>query len=488
MSAASWNGFVVMRIAPQRALLSAWQANCNRGSMWFLGLMGLLLASLPITVWWFTHERDPQFTILAAAAVMGIATVAAWAMLAFNLLLQNHPHSARLLPAQVPVLRTTLWATGALLCALATLLGWLAGGPVLATAAGTALVLGWSVLCLRWAWLWLAFPLLCVSLPLLHLESEISMWHTAPQAFTLMALVLAALAVRAVVMTGDAGHVRAHARLRSVSAAMQGQEPGTSAQPSGATGWAWILKLSNSVYAVWLDRVIVRAKPDVGVRLAMGLGPQVHWTGVVAGQSIAVTLGVLMLVVVQLFPNWGTGRSMVSGLMAGIVFGGITVSLAQLPAGLWASRREQSLLRLLPGAPQGTQLNRWLALRMAGIHLAVLVLQGLLLAVMGVFASGHVFGGKAVALALSALLLSTPLVFTLWRDWANAKAPTGGAPVSTLLASFAIFGAATTWINWLDFSRYALAALTLLVMLPLGWWRWRVIARAPIAWPVGRLG
>jgi hypothetical protein len=336
--------------------------------------------------------------------------------------------------------------------------------------------------------LWLAFPTLCISLPLLHLEPEMSLWHTAPQAFTLLALVLAALAVRAVVMTGDARHVRAHARLRSVSAATQGQEPGISAQPSGATGWAWILKLGNSVYAAWLDRVIARAQPDVGVRLAMGLGPQVHWTGVVASQTIALTLGVLMLLVVQLFPNWETGHSMVSGLMAGIVFGGITVSLAQLPAALWASRREQSLLRLLPGAPQGAQLNRWLALRLAGIHLAVLVLQGLLLAVMGVIASSHGFGGKAVALGLSALLLSAPLVFTLWRDWANAKAPTGGAPVSTLLASFAIFGAAATWVYWLDYPWYALAALTLLLMLPLGWWRWRVIARAPTAWPVGRLG
>ena len=269
---------------------------------------------------------------------------------------------------------------------------------------------------------------------------------------------------------------------------MQWQESGAPGQPTRATGWAWILKLSNSVYAVWLDRVIVRAKPDVGVRLAMGLGPQVHWTGVVASQSLTLTLGVLMVLTVHFFPKWLLGQSLIGAVMAAFVMGGIVVSLAQLPAGLWASRREQSLLRLLPGAPQGIQLNRWLAVRLAGIHLTVLLLQGLLLAVMGEHVDSPVFAGKGVAMAWSSLLLSTPLVFTLWRDWANAKALAGGTQAFLMLAPLVIFGSAATWIYWLEYPWYALAALTLLLMLPLGWWRWRVIARAPTGWPVGRLG
>ena len=57
-----------------------------------------------------------------------------------------------------------------------------------------------------------------------------------------------------------------------------------------------------------------------------------------------------------------------------------------------------------------------------------------------------------------------------------------------MLAAFAIVGLAAAWVYWLGRPWYELAALTLLLMLPLGWWRWRVISRAPVAWPVGRLG
>jgi hypothetical protein len=420
-----------------------------------------------------------------------IVLAAAWAMLVFNVLRQNHPHTARLLPAQLPALRNTLLGTAALLCAVSTLLSWLAGGPVLATAAGMALGLASVALSLRWPWVWLVVATLGSSLPLLsvggHLEPVTSLWRAAPEVLTVLALVLAALALRAVVMTGDARHERAHTRLRMMNAAAWGQLWGTSSQSlGGLAGWA--MKRGNSAYAAWLGRLLAQARPNVRARLAMGLGPQTHWTGVLAGQAMGVTLVVLMLLAVQLFPHWEVGQAMAGGLMLGTAFGGLAVSLVQLPAALWASRREQSLLRLLPGVPQGAQLNRWLAARLAGVHLTVLVMQGLLVLVMSGFVDSNIFGGQAGALALSALLLSVLLVFTLWRNWARAKAPAGGAQVLMMLAASAIYGLAAAWVYWLHRPWFELAALTLLLMLPLGWWRWRLISRAPTAWPMGRLG
>src|SRR5450830_1895962 len=153
MSAAAWRGFAVIPPAHRRVLLSAWHARRSRGLLWFLGLAGLLLASLQIAVWWFTHQQTPRFTILTAMGVTVLATVWIWATLVSNVLLQNHPHTARLLPAQVPVLRNTLLGTAALLCAVTTLLSWFAGGPVLATAAGMALGLALLAVLLRWTWL-----------------------------------------------------------------------------------------------------------------------------------------------------------------------------------------------------------------------------------------------------------------------------------------------------------------------------------------------
>jgi hypothetical protein len=412
-------------------------------------------------------------------------------MLAFNVLQQNHPHTARLLPAQVFVLRNTLRITGALLCATTTLLSWLAGGPVLGLAAGMALGLAWLALTLRWVWLWpvgiaLIFLLMYLG-PRGDLNGAAWLWRTAPEVLTLLALVLSALALRIVVMTGDSRHERAHARLQMMTAAMRGQLSGTSAQAFGGLA-GWSLKRGNSVYAAWMGRILVQARGDVGARLAMGLGPQAHWTGVLAAQAMGLTLMVLLLLVVQLFPDWGLGHAMVGGMMIGTVFGSLAVTLAQLPMALWASRREQSLLRLLPGVPQGAQLNRWLIGRLVGINLAVLILQGLQVAIMSLFADSNVFGGKAVALALSGLVLSVPLVLTLWRDWSGAKAPAGSAQGLLLLAMLLVGGLAFAWVFWLDRPWYELAALTLLLMLPLGRSRWQVISRAPMAWPVGRLG
>jgi hypothetical protein len=80
------------------------------------------------------------------------------------------------------------------------------------------------------------------------------------------------------------------------------------------------------------------------------------------------------------------------------------------------------------------------------------------------------------------------LCLTHWRNWAATKAPTGSAQGLLMLAMLLVGGLAFAWVYWLHRPWYQLAAFTLLLTLPLGWWRWRVISRAPTAWPVGRLG
>jgi hypothetical protein len=499
MSAAASKGFTLIPTAHRRVLLSAWQANRTRGSMWYFGFLGLVLASVAVWAWWPSPGQSPQgsvftamiTTIFSALAISPIVLVWAWAKLVYNVLLQNHPHMARLLPAQVPVLRNTLLGTAALLCAVPTLLSWVFGGPVLAIAAGLALGLASVALCVRWVWLW---PL-CVTLGFTlkrmaangDLDGAAVLWRTAPEALTLVALVLSALGLRAVVMTGDYRHERAHARLKVMSAAKRGQVPGTSS-PSfgGMVGWA--MKRGDSAYAAWMDRVLAQVHPTVGARLALGLGPQTHWTGVVAGQVQGLVWVALALLVIVLFPKWNLGHTFASWLMIGAIMSGLAVTVGQLPTALWATRREQSLLRLLPGTPRGAYLNHWLARRLAGVHLAVLTVQGMLLAILNNFVTSDVFGGQAFELALSGLVVGMSLCLTHWRNWAATKAPTGDAQGMLMLAMFLVGGLSAAWVLWLERPWYELAALTLLLTLPLGWWRWRVISRAPSAWPVGRLG
>jgi hypothetical protein len=391
----------------------------------------------------------------------------------------------------VPVLRNTLLSTAALLCAVTTLLSWLAGGPVLATAAGMALGLALLAVVLRGAWVGVLIAALGFSLPFLsvggHLEPVLSVWRTAPEIITVLALVLATFALRAVVMTGDARHERAHASLRVISAAMRGQLPGTSLQSmGGAVGW--IMKRGNSAYAAWMGHLLAQGRPKVGSRLALGLGPQAHWTTLVMVQAPGLLMLVLACVLVATFPDWKLDQYIALGALFGLAGSSLTAVTQQLPAALWASRREQALLCLLPGAPQGARLSHWLAWRLAGTALANLALLLVVVLVLGPFTNTPAFGGVPREMALSMLVLDAPLVFLLWRDWAHAQAPAGRAQGLTASVMAVVGGLAFAWVFWLDRHWYELAALTLLLMLPLGWWRWRVISRAPAAWPVGRLG
>jgi hypothetical protein len=204
-------------------------------------------------------------------------------------------------------------------------------------------------------------------------------------------------------------------------------------------------------------------------------------------------MGLLMLVLacvlLAAFPDWKLGQYLALGALIGLAGSGST-AVTQLLAALWASRREQALLCLLPGAPQGARLNRWLAWRLVGTVLAIFALLLLVMLVLGRFANADTdtFGGKASELALSMLVLDAPVVFLLWRDWAHAQAPTGRGQWLTVAAMAVVGGLAAAWVIGLGRPWFELAALTLLLMLPLGWWRWRVISRAPTAWPVGRLG
>jgi hypothetical protein len=411
-------------------------------------------------------------------------------MLALNVLQQNHPHTARLLPAQVFVLRNTLRITGALLCAATTLLSWLAGGPVLGVAASMALGLASLALCLRWIWLWTLVVMLGWALPYLGVRGDLdgaaALWRAAPESLTVAALMLAALALRTVVMTGDSRHERAHARLQMMSAAMRGQVPGTLAQSFGGLA-GWLSMRGNSAYAAWMGRLLAQGRPKVGARLALGLGPQAHWTTLVTGQAPGLLMLVLACVLLAVFPDWKVGQYTALGALFGLAGSGLT-AVRQLSAVLWASRREQTLLCLLPGVPQGARLNRWLAWRLAGTGLAILALLVSVVLVLGPFTNTPAFDGNLSEVALSMLVVDAPMVFLLWRDWAHAQAPTGRGQWLTAAAMAVVSGLAIAWVSLLHRPWFELAALTLLLTLALAWWRWRVISRAPTAWPVGRLG
>jgi hypothetical protein len=251
-------------------------------------------------------------------------------------------------------------------------------------------------------------------------------------------------------------------------------------------GWLGAVRWADRTYGAWMRHVLAQPRASMGARLALGLGPQAHWSGVFANTLHLVALFGLLLALRALFPGWRALEAGHSGLLIGVAFTGMLVPL-QLPMALWTTRREQALLSLLPGAPTGAALNHWLALRLAALDV------GVLLGVMIAIATFSNLGPETPTFprveqaALGAMVLGLLITPGLWRDWARAGAPSGLLHWAVIVASVGVGSAAMAWTYWLERAWYELIVWTALFGVPLVVWRWRRLRRLPPAWPVGRM-
>jgi hypothetical protein len=146
---------------------------------------------------------------------------------------------------------------------------------------------------------------------------------------------------------------------------------------------------------------------------------------------------------------------------------------------LWQTRREQALLRLLPGLPQGEGLNRavaWLSLRHALLATAL---------------------AAALILPLCHLtrqwgLLWLPLVAVPWSLWtatrspAHMRQPTGFRSMLPVMAYYLSAAVAYVGTERLGLPMVPLAVGLLALSAAWGAWRWRQLAGQPVALPAGR--
>lgn len=491
MGAAGTAGPLLPWRAVRVVLLSAWQARRNQGSLWpWAALLVPMVLAPALLAWFMPGERAWVLALVIDGIVAAGLLFGAWLLLAYNVLAQNHPQLAPTVPGQVRALRWVLGLGVATLGGLAALVTAAFGGPVAGLACIVAGVSTLFVCGIRWPQLWIAVAVLGWSAPL-WIPSDGAKWLAAglralPWPVMVGAVGLAvAWALWAAVMSGGARHAHHHGRLLKVVAMMKGQPPLVAEAGMGSVGWAWALLWGRRAYAAWLMRVLGRPQPRPAALLALGQGPQLHWTGVATGVVGGWVFIALVLVVTRLFPHWDVGQGLVQGLAIGLAFASYTV-LLQAPALLWAQRREQALLLLLPGTPQGPALNRWLALHLSRLHLTAVGLQWLTVWGLSTLASTTQGADWLRTMAQAALLLSPLAMLLLWRDWSTLKAPGGGAQVLVVLGALALVAAGFVWFGWLGYSVQVLAALVLALGLPLGAWRWRAIQRAPMPWPAGR--
>ena len=481
-----------------RVLLTVWRA-CGRIGWVGAGLLGALLvlllgmAASPRDAAWMPEGGLRRGLLIIGPALSGVLVAGFWLRLILNVMQQNDPQLARTVPGQVRALRGALCGPAVLVSGSAALISLSLGGPLWAVLAGVLVVLAAFATVLRWP-LW-GFGVMALSWSAPLLERTAGLGHlvrwiqAAPGLAVVIAIAGSFWVLAGVVMDGGPRHVAAHRRVRAMAGAMKGDFAAQAAQAALGKGPAGSfanpgLILGKGLYSRWLRHTLQRPAAGVLPRLALGLGPPQHWTGLISGLLVASVFFAVPLLLAWATPQPHGVRQMGMSMVAGTPLMMLAAALGWPPA-LWATRREQALLRLLPGVPQGRALNRWLALRLARQFLSVSVLTTAI-AVACIRHWDLDFQWAAIEdFVLCCAALSPWMLLLLWRDWSAMRAPTGGWPIGVMGAVLGIGGTAWVWVSPLAGNGWSLAAFSALLFVPLARWRWRLAVQAPVAWPVG---
>lgn len=489
------------------------------GRVWSLWvLVGLLLLGVPVgfaVLLPTGTEPGPQINALGKGTLglclsLFLLSLAAWVGLVINAMRQNHPAHARLVPGHVRGLRRALVGGGALALLAtagpATLFALMLPGlpdhtrSMVAALVVTALA-AWPVfiaLVMRWPQLnllWIALPLLLAqlapqwgdgfdALAAGFVQGGALLWWAA----ALAAWGVAAMLIRAVVLSGGPGHRRIHARVPRLSQTAITEIPADAA-------WAqWGVSHQGLIHVLtgrWLFSRRLQAGLAAAGRppIALALAPELQPLGMLASRLPGLMLIALTALAVGLADPSAPWRQAVAPAVMGLCVGQSLVALhfLRMRQAVLAGRVDQALLRLLPGSPQAAGLNQWLARQLGASALVVIAAHGLVsLAALAWLGEG--MSGFWMPLAVSALLVSLCGVPWLWQDWARAEptARPGSARPGRLL-----------WV-WLAALGLNMAVHGLLpealpawwlaqVLAAAGWavWQWRRLAQWPCAWPVG---
>ncbi|MFN9747574.1 MAG: hypothetical protein ACK57B_18220 [Betaproteobacteria bacterium] len=448
-----------------------WQARrADRGwrSPW-VGPVVLTLGCAGLALAW--PARAALF--LALAALVSLAWHG-W-LVVDGLMRQNEPVLARLLPGHVATLRVQLLLHLAVLALSAwavLVLAFGPGRPWLWLVLPVVVLLAWLP---REPVLWLPVALATPPLPLWAWAAEA---QQAAPGLKLLALLACAALVVASVGRGGAWHraqaARGERRRRAAAAQREGH-----AAPSATLGLLdrAALRLFDWPRLLWRRRVLARgAAAPLAARLDLGLG--------IGGQGAELAWGVVIFggISTTLVFNraWQDERDL-AGLAAVAVFG-VSIGAYSMIAGtlygrlgpLWARRREQALLALLPGVPAHDlrqQERRW----RRGYAAAWAV------ATAGVLAVGATGGPASLDYAAACAALFLPLP---WLAQHLQRRLQGPPSVAVLAVAPVLAG--------LVWPLQQLVGVPAAASLALGAAAWGLLARRhdarPLALPVGRSG
>jgi len=489
-----------------RILVSPWQQRRGINSRWGPVLVVLLCLAGPIVLGTWSLFCDPsqvaqlrQSAVFSGWAATAAIMVAGWAVFIGNVLQQNHPTIARLVPHHASQLRLALLVGWALVVLAAVALPGFAFDAPLAWACGMAAALALLAAALRWPLLWLGgiiAPFVVGGLTRVFGASALTAalgaaWARHHVVATCFVAVAGAALLLRIVRSGGTAHRAAYERRQRLHATLH-QLEGGGAMPASCGKYGWIMGLAvgGRAYAGWMERLLAQPRSPVMARLRVGLGPANHWTRHILQAAWFVLVSVVMCGVLSL----ALGRGMLAYVLPWLAFSVLTSvcspALQAVPQ-LQQTQREQALLVLLPGVPRGPRLNRWLAWQMSVTYVvaaaAALGLAWLLIAVAEAMEPGvalRATGGMPFGVAAALL----PQVAWQWRHWARLRGATGGLSQLPTLAPIVLGIGAMALHVGTGVSYVAVGVAMAIAAMAYCAWRWRRMAGEETAFPVGRSG
>jgi hypothetical protein len=489
-----------------RILAGPWHQRRNAGSLWGVALVIALCFAAPVGLlawhWLFAAGRpdDPLLQGALRSFWIGVAAllVAGWAMLVGNVLQQNHPTIARLVPHHASQLRLALLVAWALASLAAAALPGFAFDAPLAWACGVAAALALLAACLRWPPLLLggiASPFVVGWVtkrygPETFMDAVWQQWADHRALATGIVVTAGAAILVATVRGGDARHMAAYESRQRLRQGALPQRPGDGrVSVCSRVGWIGELAVDGRPYRWWMASLLARPDSSVMSRLLLGLGPAAHWTTRIFQAFWYVVISTGLCLLVSLFVADGMLAYFLPWLAFSVLTGLCTPAL-QAAAQLRRTQREQGILALLPGVPRGARLNRWLAWQMSASFLVAALCAFALAMILNAVAdtlkpgvSLDATGG--ISLALAAVLL--PQVAWQWRRWARLRGATGGAAQLPAIVPILMGGAAMALHGVASVGYLAEGVVLALLSAAYCAWRWARMGSEPTAFPVGRL-